>query len=85
MLTNRPEMSVFEKKKKEKKLEHFRAWTMAIVKSKRKVIQEAQKEERTVHVATLMDICHLMSADVEPIYHKYKSRVKDEFHSEVTQ
>ena len=38
------------------KLEKF--WTGTKVKSKREVILEAEKEQRTVHFATLMDICH---------------------------
>ena len=67
------------------KLKNLPACQMTKVKSKRKVIERAQKVHRTDHSATLMDIYHLMNADVEPIYHKYKSRVKDEFHSEVTQ
>ena len=35
-------------------------------KQKKKVIQEAQKERRTVHFATLMDICHLKNSELEP-------------------
>ena len=41
------------------KLEKLTAWHTTKVKSKREVIKEAQKEQRTVHFATLMDICHL--------------------------
>ena len=37
------------------KLENLPAWQMTKVNSKREVIQEAQKEQRTVHFATLMD------------------------------
>ena len=44
---------------------------MTKVKSKRKVIQESPKEQRTVHVATMMDICLLK---LEPTFHKYKGR-----------
>ena len=35
-------------------------------RSKKEVIQEAQKEGRTVHFASLMDICHLKNAELEP-------------------
>ena len=36
---------------------------------------EAQKEEKKVHFATLIDICHLKHAELEPKYQKYKGRV----------
>ena len=57
------------------KLETFRAWQMTKVKSKREVILEAQREQRTVHFASLMDIGHLKNAELEPKYQKYKGRV----------
>ena len=41
----------------------------------REVIQEAQKGERTVHVATLMDVCHLKNSELESEFQKYKGRV----------
>ena len=50
-------------------------WKMTKVKSKREVIEEAQKEQRKVHFATLMDICHLKNAELEPKLQKYKGRV----------
>ena len=34
-----------------------------------------RKKQRTVHVATLMDICHLKHAESEPTFQKYKGRV----------
>ena len=40
-----------------------------------KRIQEAQQEARHVHFATLMDICHLTNAELEPQFQKYKGRV----------
>ena len=55
-----------------KKLEKLPARQMTKVKRKREVIQEAQKEQRTVHFGTLMYICHLENAELEP---KYKGRV----------
>ena len=48
---------------------------MTNVKSKNEVILEAQKEQRTVHFATLVDICHLKNAELEPKYQQYKGRV----------
>ena len=58
-----------------------KAWTIAglandqKIKSKTEVMKEAHKEQRTVHFATLMDICHLKKAQLEPKYQKYKGRV----------
>ena len=40
------------------KLQKLPAWQMTKIKSKRKVMKEAQKEQRTVHFGTLMDVCH---------------------------
>ena len=45
------------------------------VRSKKEVMQEAQKEGRTVHFASLMDICHFKNAELEPTFQKYKGRV----------
>ena len=42
---------------------------------KRDVFLEAQKERRTVHVAALMDICHIKSAELEQKFQKDKVRV----------
>ena len=42
-----------------KKLEQLSAWQVTKVKSRREVVKEAQKEQRTVHFATLIDISHL--------------------------
>ena len=49
------------------KLEKSPAWQITKVKSKREVIQEAQREQRTVHFATLMDICHLKIVKISEI------------------
>ena len=51
------------------------AWQMTKVKSKTEDIQEAQKGQRTVHFASLMDICHVKNAELEPKVQKYKGRV----------
>ena len=48
------------------------------VRSKKEVIQEAQKEGRTVHFASLMDIFHPKNAELEPKFQKYKGRVVSE-------
>ena len=57
------------------KLKKLPAWQMANEKSKREVIQKAQKKHRTVHFATLMDICHLKNAELEPKFQKHKGKV----------
>ena len=44
-------------------------------KSKKEVILQAQKEQGKVRFATLMDICHLKHAELEPKYQKYKGQV----------
>ena len=45
------------------KLGKMSAWQIIKVESKKEVIREAQKEQRTVHFAALMDTCHLKSAE----------------------
>ena len=49
-----------------KKLETIPAWQMEKVKSEKEVILEAQRDKKKVHMATLMDICHLENAELEP-------------------
>ena len=58
-----------------KKLETVPAWQLDKVKSKKKVILEAQRDKKTVHFATLMDICHLKSAELEPKFQKFQGRL----------
>ena len=48
------------------KLETIPAWNLEKVKSKKEVILEAQRDKRKVHFATLMDMCHLKNAELEP-------------------
>ena len=51
-------------------------WQMTQVRSKKEVIKEAQKAERTVQFAPLMDICHLKKkSELKPRFQKYKGRV----------
>ena len=58
-----------------KKLEPVRAWQSEKVKSKKEVILEAQREQKKVHFAAVMDICHLKNGELEPKLQKYKGRV----------
>ena len=44
-------------------------------KEEKEVILEAQRGKRTVHCATLMDICHLKNVELEPNFQNYKGRV----------
>ena len=59
----------------DKEWEKMPAWQLTKVRSKTEVIQKAQRERRTVHFATLMDICHLENSELEPQFQKYKGRV----------
>ena len=57
------------------KLEKFSAWNLTKDRSKKEVIDEARTKGATVHFASLMDICHLKSAELEAKHQKYKGRV----------
>ena len=60
--------------KKWERLKKMPAWEMTKVKGKREVILEARKREQsTVHFATVVDICQLKNAELEPKIQK-KSR-----------
>ena len=61
--------------KKWEKHEKLPAWHVTKVKSKKDVIEKAQKEERTVHIATLMDLCHLKNPGLEQKFQTYEGRV----------
>ena len=54
-----------------KKVETILAWRLGKVKSKKDDILEAQRDE----LATLMDICHLKNAALEPQFQKCQGRV----------
>ena len=41
----------------------------------KEVIAEARKVGKTAHFASLMDICHLKNAELEPKFQKYKGRI----------
>ena len=45
------------------------------VRNKSEVIDEARKESRKVHLASLMDLFHLKNAELEAKHQKYKGRV----------
>ena len=58
------------------KLDKILAWNLTKVKSKKEVIEDARTAGATVHFASLMDMCHLKSAELESKKHqKYKGRV----------
>ena len=42
---------------------------------KQEVIDEARNRGRKVHLASLLDLCHLKNSDLEPQFQKYKGRV----------
>ena len=54
-----------------KKLETIPAWDVRTVKSKKEVMREAQKSNKKVHFASLMDLCHLKNSELEPQFQKY--------------
>ena len=57
------------------KLEKIPAWQLKKVRRKKDVIDEARKEGKTLHFASLMDICHLKNSELEPKFRKHKGRV----------
>ena len=57
------------------KLEKIPAWQLTKVRNTNEVIAEARNEGRTVHFASLMDLCHLKNSELEPKHQKYKGRI----------
>ena len=57
------------------KLEKIPAWQLTKVRNKEEVIEEARHEGKTVHFASLMDICHFKHSELEPQLQKYEGRV----------
>ena len=57
------------------KREKLLACQVTNVKSKKEVIEKAQKEGRTVHSATLMDLCHLQNSKLQQKFRKCQGRV----------
>ena len=58
-----------------KQLEAIPAWDLVKVKSKKDVFLEAHRDKKKVHFASLIDLCHLKNADMEPKLQRYKGRV----------
>ena len=56
------------------KLQKIPTWQLTKVRNKKEVIDEARKEGRTAHFASLVDICHLKNSELEPTCRKYKGR-----------
>ena len=52
------------------KLEKIPAWNLTKVRSKKELIEEARNKCKTVHFASLMDICHLKNAELETTHQK---------------
>ena len=52
------------------KLEKIPAWQLTKVRNKNEVIAEVRNECRTVHCASLMDLCHLRTSELEPQFQK---------------
>ena len=57
------------------KLEKIPEWDKTKNRNKSEVIDEARKEGRQVHFASLMDLCHLKNAELKAKHQKYKGRV----------
>ena len=57
------------------KLEKILVLDLTKVRNKSEVIDEARTKGRKVHFASLMDICHLKTAELEAKHQKYKGRV----------
>ena len=55
------------------KLEKILAWHLTKVR-KKEVIAEARNEGRTLHFASLVDVCHLKNSELEIKFQKYKGR-----------
>ena len=72
---NIPEAKAAVDEESEPKLEKIPARQLTKVRNKREVIAEARREGKTVHSASLMDICHLMNSELEPQFLEYKGRV----------
>ena len=52
-----------------------RGWMRSASEEEKEVIDEARMSGAAVHFASLMDICHLKNAELEPKHQKYKGRV----------
>ena len=57
------------------KMEKISAWNLTKVRSKKQVIDEARTKGAKVHIASLMDICHLKMLNWRQSTKKYEGRV----------
>ena len=57
------------------KLEKMLALQLTTVRNKKEVNAEARNEGKTVHFASLMDLCHLKNSELEPPFQNCKGRV----------
>ena len=58
------------------KLDKISSWSLAKVRNKSEVIEEAKLKDVKVHFASLMDICHLKNSELEKKHQKYMGRVE---------
>ena len=59
-----------------KKLETIPAWKLEKARGKKKkVILEAHRDKKKVHFVSLMDMCHLKNAELEPKLQKCQGRI----------
>ena len=61
--------------RKNGKIGKISACQLTKVRNNKELIDEARKEGKTVHFASLMDISHLKNSELEPQLQKYKGRV----------
>ena len=54
------------------KMKKIPAWQLTKVRNKNEVIAEARNEGRTVHLASLTDLCHFDNSELEPQFQKTK-------------
>ena len=57
------------------KLEKIPAWQLTKIRNEKEVIGDARNKGKTVHFASVTNLCHLKSSEFEPQYQKYKGRV----------
>ena len=57
------------------KSEKIPAWLLTKVGNQKEVIDEERNEDRNVHFASLMDLCHLKHSELEPKFQKCKATV----------
>ena len=57
------------------KVEKIPAWNLTKVRSKSEVIDEARTKGAKVHFASLMDICHSKTVELETKHHKYSEEI----------